>query len=335
MNNQQIKRVLISVTQLFIAIGLIILLIRIGRLDFSALKRIAFNTSSIILICSGIAVVALGNVFAAFRLSTLLRYTGIHVSFMRVLGLSFVAEMLGFLLPGIIFGDAYKVGYLYRNDPHRKAILVTTVILDRLLGVFSFLFLSSIAYVLGFFYQYIPHELHFLLFVPLTVLVAIVVAILLPQINVPSFLTGILPKRRILLGVRTSLNLVRSFLRSAKLLTISLACSLINQVLIVMSFVIAARILNDSSPVFLHFIFDPLAMITNALPIAPGGLGVAESAFSYLYQAVGFNQGATFGFLGRLVQYTAYALGGIIALFFLDIRIIKKPMASFTNNQKH
>ena len=44
-------------------------------------------------------------------------------------------------------------------------------------------------------------------------------------------------------------------------------------------------------------------MVMNVIPITPGGVGVTESAFSYLYDAAGCAMGATIGILGRTIQY--------------------------------
>jgi uncharacterized membrane protein YbhN (UPF0104 family) len=71
---------------------------------------------------------------------------------------------------------------------------------------------------------------------------------------------------------------------------------------------------------YAQFTLDPLAMGMNIIPLTPGGIGVTESAFAFLFQSVGSPNGAMIGLLGRLIQFSVFMFTGSIALIFLKLR---------------
>jgi uncharacterized membrane protein YbhN (UPF0104 family) len=78
------------------------------------------------------------------------------------------------------------------------------------------------------------------------------------------------------------------------------------------TFLVASDLLGACDLTALHqYLLNPLAMTLNVVPITPGGVGVAESAFSYLYEAAGCAAGATVGIVGRIIQYAAYVMAGL------------------------
>jgi len=62
---------------------------------------------------------------------------------------------------------------------------------------------------------------------------------------------------------------------------------------------------------------SPLGLLTNAVPLSPGGLGVGEKSFDVLYRAVGGENGAGSFLTTRIFLYCPAILGGVFAAFFL------------------
>jgi len=60
-----------------------------------------------------------------------------------------------------------------------------------------------------------------------------------------------------------------------------------------------------------QFFLMPIGLITVAIPIAPGGIGVGHAAFESLYQLAGFSGGADIFNLFIIVQLGVFLLGGI------------------------
>lgn len=62
---------------------------------------------------------------------------------------------------------------------------------------------------------------------------------------------------------------------------------------------------------------SPLGLLTNAIPLWPGGLGVGEKSFDILYKAVGGENGAGSFLTTRIFLYSPAILGGLLAGLFL------------------
>ena len=60
-----------------------------------------------------------------------------------------------------------------------------------------------------------------------------------------------------------------------------------------------------------QFFLMPIGLITVAIPISPGGIGIGHVAFESLYQLAGLSGGADIFNLFIIVQLAVYLLGGI------------------------
>jgi hypothetical protein len=60
-----------------------------------------------------------------------------------------------------------------------------------------------------------------------------------------------------------------------------------------------------------QFFLMPIGLITVAIPIAPGGIGIGHVAFESLYQLAGLSGGADIFNLFIIVQLGVFLLGGI------------------------
>ena len=60
-----------------------------------------------------------------------------------------------------------------------------------------------------------------------------------------------------------------------------------------------------------QFFLMPIGLITVAIPIAPGGIGIGHAAFESLYQLAGLSGGADIFNVFIIVQLGIFLLGGI------------------------
>ena len=103
---------------------------------------------------------------------------------------------------------------------------------------------------------------------------------------------------------------------------ICLSISVVSQMITIINFVIIGILINDNLPLLAHFIIDPIALFFNSVPITPGGLGITESAFAFLYEAADSANGAVIALLGRLNQYFVYVVIGLPAFFLLKLNTL-------------
>jgi uncharacterized membrane protein YbhN (UPF0104 family) len=197
--------------------------------------------------------------------------------------------------------------------------------------------LGTLALVAAWLADLVPFESNVLLVGPATVVVTTLAMILLASDRFfnASFVRGLLsraPRR-----LRNFVSALHDYLKAPRLVTTVVAISVINHTLVVWTFIIAAVLIRDTLPIYMHFVVNPLAFLLNAVPLTPGGLGLAESAFSFLYEMAGSPNGAIVGLLGRLILYGVFVISGAVAFLMLKpgghIVTVDQPPARATASE--
>jgi|GEM_PF-6581392 len=293
-----------------------------GRLDFSHFRDIPLSPHTAFLVTAGVGAVWVGILLLGLRLRLMVHAVGIELSLSRACSLTAIGLFSGSILPGVVGGDVVKVVYLYRGEGARHRTLATVaVVWDRAVGLFSLFLLGSLVLVAGWPTEHLPFRSPVLFIAPAVVLLIAAVVVVLGKGRLfGNFCEGrwgaLLSPR-----LRKAVAAGDDFARRPRLLAKCIGLSLVNHALVCSTFLIAAKLLGgiDVPPVQ-QFMLNPLAMVINVVPITPGGVGVTESAFSYLYEAAGCALGASIGILGRSIQYLAYVVVGFPALTFRRFR---------------
>ena len=304
-----------------IAFALLYWLYRQGILDFRVLLALTIDARFV-----GASVIACGLVVGALmllslRLVLVLRLQGITLSPGRSIGLTMIGALFGFVLPGLIAGDAVKAMYLLRGSEGRKSKAVAAVIVDRLIGLYGLFVLGSIASVAAWAGGWIQEEMYpILLIAPLLTLTGAVILAVLIMLDYGS---GTLSHRVISWLPRMARNLtfaLTDYSKHGTSLFQAIGISVLSHGFIVVAFFIMAVLVRDPLTLAQHLALDPLAMVLNIVPLTPGGLGLTEGAFAYLFQQAGSANGAIIALLGRVVQYIVFSVGGSIALVAIRLQ---------------
>src|SRR5215469_598597 len=139
--NAPIRRVVPTLFRFAIGAGLLVYLAKSGIVDFRALSklftawRITFAAVTLLLIDSALMSV---------RLSWLFRPQGLNLRFGTSLKLALVGFFFATFLPGAAGGDLSKLFYTTRGNGGRRIEIMTVVLLDRAIGLFSLLLLPLI-----------------------------------------------------------------------------------------------------------------------------------------------------------------------------------------------
>jgi hypothetical protein len=300
-------------------------LYRQGVLDFETL--LALNVDARLI---GTSVIACGLVVGALmllslRLVLVLRLQGIILSPGRSIGLTMIGALFGSVLPGLIAGDAVKAVYLLRGSGGRKSKAVAAVIVDRLIGLYGLFVLGSTASVAAWAGGWIQEEMYpILLIAPLLTLAG---AVILTVLMMLDYGDGTLSHRIISWLPRMARNLtfaLADYSKHGMALVQAIGISVLSHGCIVLAFVVMAMLVRDPLTLAQHFALDPLAMVLNIVPLTPGGLGITEGAFAYLFQHAGSSNGAVVALLGRVVQYFVFCIGGTVALIAIRLQAESK-----------
>jgi len=311
------RKIAIFVLKVAVAAGLVYWLIQQNRLDFASLGRLQADARTLGLFAAGGLSVFVGLVLLAWRLKILLAHRQIEVSLAKSFGLTLIGSFTGVVLPGLVGGDVVKAVYLCADKPGCRADAVAVVIADRVIGLYSLLLLGTLALGAAYLADVLPLSTPVLLIAPACVVVG---AGMLALLAWPALRQSRPVQRLFAIAPRAMQNLLvalTSYVKSPRVLGLTILLSLLNHTLVVLTFIMAGRLLDDELGVFTHFMLNPLAMAMNAIAVTPGGIGLAEGAFSFLFEMVGSPNGGMVGLLGRIIQYGVFAAGGAVAILVM------------------
>jgi glycosyltransferase 2 family protein len=244
--------------------------------------------------------------------------------------LSLVGIFFNTFIPGSIGGDLVKALFIARAHPERKTRAVASVIADRALGLFGLILfvavLGSVAWAAGDERILANPDLQRIVKVMAVVAVVSVIGFLL---------LGLLPQRRVdrfsgrlksIPKVGTALSelwgAVWMYRQRPKVVVLGVVLSAASHFGLVFAFHCASRVFPPTAPglepasLSEHMVVAPIGFIAQAIPLTPGGVGVAEFIFAWLYKLSGRPEalGATARLALRLVEWLIALLAGLVYL---------------------
>jgi uncharacterized protein (TIRG00374 family) len=257
----------------------------------------------------------LGAAVEAKRLELLLRSQGIRISFGYGYRVVTIGALFNFCIPGGTGGDAMKLYYL-ASDNRKQVVEVATVLLvDRAVALFAWLLLIVGLALLNA--QLVKEHALIQLLVAISVCTLVGLALVATLSCSTSFRTSRLyrlvvtkmPLHRYLRRVSEALYAFRD--HKAALLGAGLL-SMSGHVALAGMLVGVASVFIPQAPPLTVCLLSLSALLANALPITPGGLGVGEAAFEGLFTSVGFAGGAKLILAWRLGMLPLCLVGGML-----------------------
>jgi glycosyltransferase 2 family protein len=312
-----IKQGLAFTIKLCIAAGLIYWLVRSNRLDIRALTHIDLDFRAVTLIIIGAVGVFVGQWIMAIRLQILLGCFALRPVFSRILGVTLIGSFCSVLLPGLVGGDAVRMIYLFQDATGRRSHAMAAVLIDRIIGLYSLFLLGTFALGIAWMTGRLPVWSQVFLVCPIVVVGSTIGLSIVQWKGFQRWRLFVFAMERLPEKLQNLLRALPVCVRNPWVLTTTIGLSLINHALVIVTFVLAGFLLHDSVSAFTHFILSPLATVLNAVSLTPGGIGLTEGAFSFLYEHINVSSGATIGLLGRFIQYLTFVVSGGIAFLFV------------------
>lgn len=255
---------------------------------------------------------------SAVRLVWMLRIQDVRLGWWDSTKLTFAGNFFNFALPGTTGGDLIKAYYVTQYT-HRKTEAVTTIFLDRVVGLLGLMFLATAMFLFAWnrldwnaAYRNSLGGMLALVWGGLAVGSLFVFSGRLRHLIRLPELAARLPAGQHLLRIGRATVAVRY---SAGLILSSLAITVGLQLLVVVSAYVMALALGMRGSFELYFICVPIGFLIAAIPIAPPqAFGVMEWAYVMFFAHDGLNSGAvavTFALANRLVQLV-WALPGVL-----------------------
>lgn len=290
-----------------------------GKIDLSAIRHVLSPKS--ITICWG--ALLLSYLITSYRWKALLATQDIKVTGRDAFRLTLVGVFFSYVLPGGVSGDLVKAYYVAQNSRDLRWKCGISVVIDRFIGMAGLILLSF--FMLLFDWEEVssqPQLVSMQLLLGFLLLVLIFLgAVIFSEIfyvKMTTFLRSI--------DVRFGEKPIRFFeachAYGAHRTTIlkCLALSFAGHVLAIAVFIHVGDFIGESVSIFAYFYCVPVALILSSIPIAPGGIGVGQAAFYFvfnLYLGHKTDLGPTLVTVYQLIVFTFGLLG---AFYYLQVK---------------
>lgn len=223
-----------------------------------------------------------GVLVRAYRWGSLIWALGVQVSWWRLVALYFVGSFFSLVLPTGVGGDVVRM-YELSQDSHQTAAAISSVLVDRFLGLFVLFAMALLALLAG--PDLVPFQVR--------LIIALVFAgcllggaLLLQRTWIESWgrrlgAGRLLGRFKILRELYDSLHLYGT----AALLRATAASVVFNLMLIFTNYLLGLAVGIDLS-LWYYFLFVPILSASLMIP-SIGGLGVREAAYVVLFGQAG------------------------------------------------
>ena len=295
-----------------------------GKLDFKQLN-ILYERPEILV--ANILLWLMGSLLlGGFRWYLLLKGQGLIISYYQVLRLQLIGFFFNTAIPGAVGGDIIKAIYVIKGlQSDRKTPAMLTILLDRVFGLCA-LFLLGAAAVISQMSLILSNPLLFpiaaFVFAGSALIILGITWVLfisdkfpiIKNIHIPNF-----PGSSIFIGVYHAIRVYKS---CPRYIFFAILLGIVMQYCAATYAFFLTEALTGNFPNFGSFMaIFTVGVMTTALPLAPGGLGVGHIAFEKLYLLIGLTNGANVFNIMVLVQLLLNLLGLIPYLNFKSLNI--------------
>lgn len=306
------KKHIISVLRIGLSLGLLLLLF--SRID---LQNLLDHIKKLNL---GLYLLGVVMYFAfiacwSFRWRYIIKAAGEQVAFWKVFKTTLVGDFFGLFLPEAVGSDLARM-YGLSQETGKGANTISTVLLDRAIGLISLSLMAMVALLLHT--QMVGYQE-----------VAVVVVALLAGLAGGWFLFfnksfmrrfrwvfKVPYLNRLEEGLTNLYRTLHTLHQHPGLIVNTLLISLVLQIIEVISVILIGAALGIEVEVIHYFIFMPLIWVITTVPISIGGLGVRENAFAFFFTQVGVS--APLALALSLLYFSCRVISGLIGgLIFL------------------
>ncbi len=279
------KKTLIFILKACISVSLLTFLL--VKIDWDTVLR-NLGSANIYLIIFASLLNFVERLEMTYKWNLLIKIRNIFVSFGRLFWINAIGSFLGLFLPSSVGTDVVRGYYLVRNNSE-KSVSISSVFVDRVLGMFALLILGVISV---FFAGDVISKYNIKIYV-VGLFVLSVLSIYLFQkdwvINYFQKLKKPIRYRKIFEYGTKLHNSILEYKKYPKTLLLSFFVTLLVQITRVLTYYFIALAFDINVPIVYYFLFVPLIMIVMMLPISVGGFGLREGAFVGFFTLVGMS----------------------------------------------
>lgn len=309
--SEKTKSRLSSLAKLLVAVGIFTWLISSGRLDLDS----AFALFRSPLFFVGFFLVGANLFVTSERWRILVSPQDVSAKSSEVFKLTLIGTFFNFAMPGGVGGDVVKAYYFGKDHPHARAAAITSVILDRALGLYAMIFMALAAMVLDLSHVLGTPTLTSLMALMLVLWAGVTVLFVLlfsRRFKNTGWLTALLAKLPMSQKLLKLYDTAHKFGLDRKRMIVIFLLSLIAQSVSIVFLWVAGKASGfEGVPLMTYFFVAPIGFMATAIPISPAGIGVGQAAFYALFNMYLHNESG----LGPAVITAQQAMTVIFGLF--------------------
>jgi hypothetical protein len=314
------KNLLTQSLKIIFSASMIYWLISSGKLNFSSLKQMLSPAN----ISIALILVALNIYFASERWRLLVNSQNMKTESWLLMKLSLIGSFFNYAMPGGVGGDVIKAYYFTKQNSGKKVVAITSVLMDRIMGLFSMIVMALVVMIYDFQHINQVPALYTLFWLILGLFSGFSIALLLifsQTLYEKQFLIKIIKKLPLSGKITTAYESIHLYGQSGTRLICVVSLSLLSQVsAILFLYLVGQRTGYSEVPLTTYFLVAPLGFMATAIPISPAGVGVGQAAFYFLFNS---HLGKTTNLGSTII--TAFQVGTFIvsilgALFYLGFK---------------
>jgi len=305
---RRVSRLVATCIKIGLGLLLLVALVHYGSIDLGSLRGLVQQPGAV---AASAFLLLLTLPLAALRWSFSLRILGLPLPWMTLLHVQAIASFSAQFLLGTASADAVRGIYAWRALGGNSPRIALSLIADRALSLAALIVLTLLFMLLRWDRVSTVAPLMALLVSVLLAFAATVVGALALLIapNVLDRLQPLLTGRPRLAALLSQVGaVILAFRRNLPTAAAAFAAALVGGTINILAIAVLAAALQVGSLGMLDYLVaTPLAMLANALPLTPGGLGVGEVAFDQVCTWLDVTRSGT-GYAGAFFAFRAVSM---------------------------
>lgn len=312
------KKHLMTLLKIIFSTGIVFWLISSGKINLSSLGLL-FSIKPLI-IC--LALVFVGFLLNNQRWRELLRTQNINTTFVSTMKLTMIGVFFNFAMPGGVGGDIIKGYYFVRDNPSAKTAAATSVIFDRIVGLFAMILMAFLAVSFEILTNR-PSSILINIFKLISLLlISVILAFVIifsKKIYNKKIVIKLLDKLPLKIKTIHLYETCHLYGKNKKHLFLGIIYSFMSQGFSIYLLYFCGTIISpDFADLTTYFVVAPIAFMATAIPISPAGVGVGQAAFYYLFKQISQIDSELGATSITALQAFQFLVGLLGAIFYLQ-----------------
>jgi len=278
------KNIVMTAFKIIVAGGLITWLIKTKKISMEPFAQLWAHPSMLILVFAAVLALILIN---NYRWVLLLRGQDVLSNNRETLPLSLIGLFFNIAMPGSVGGDVVKGYYIVRRHPQAKVAVATSVLIDRLVGLYAMTLIALYPLVIHANFVFSSPKLKAMALFVLGLIVFFTIFFLVgfsQAIRTHDKTEALFKKIPAGKLFEKVYDAVHAYSRHKTEFIWGILLSVVAQTVIIVAFYFVGHALGYTSVTLNGLLFAiPLGLIAAAVPVSPGGIGVGQAVFFALF----------------------------------------------------